>query len=82
MKVQEIKPCQARNKHWNRFVLGKTKYFSEHGVPANIQLQNLIFTETYSGRCILQYRQTIRFLQAETSYSKEYVLTKTQLQAA
>ena len=64
-QVQEIKPCQTKNKRLNRFVLSKTKYFSEHGVPTNIQLQNLIIREMYSGRNMLQYRQTVQFLPAE-----------------
>ena len=39
--TQEIKPRQTKNKRSNRFVLSKTKYFSEYGVPADIQLQKL-----------------------------------------
>ena len=66
MQLQEIKPCPTKNKRSNRSVLCKTKYFSEHGVTTNIQLQNLIFTETYSGRGIFQHPQTVGILQAET----------------
>ena len=65
-QVQEIKPCQTKNKRSNRFMLSKTKYFSEHEVSTNVQLQNLISTETYSGRSMLQHLQTERCLQAET----------------
>ena len=53
-QVQDIKPWQS-----------KTTYFSEYGVSANIQLQNLIFTEMYRGRSIFQHWQTVQFLQAE-----------------
>ena len=82
-QVQEIKPCQTKNKRSNRFLLSKTKYFYEHGIPTNIQLQNLIFTETYSGRSILQHgRQYDSCKLRRKISSKEYVLPKMQLQAA